>query len=136
MIASPLLYTPYYWNYMHNTHHLTNGNNENKFNFEYNELIFHTFKQYKAMYRITRTICKILFSPYVLFTLLAHIMFLIIQRIYVIKFFIKQFAYIPSYLYLILDQIILEYTAFYIFNISTPYYIIHYSYAINFLNLQ
>ena len=137
MIVSPLLYTSYYWNYMHATHHychLTNGNNDNKFKFEYNELIFHTFEKYKAMNCLTRSICKILFSPYALFTILAHIMFLIIQRIYVIKFFIKQFSYRPSYANLILDQMINNIGICCILYFQYEYSILHHSMIANLLS--
>ena len=105
-IICPLVYFPYSWNYRHHTHHLTNGNYQNKYQFNYNELIFHTFKQYKIMNPMKRSMYKILFSPYVLFTVLTYIKFMMIERVYVVKFFIKQFAYKPSYLHLILDQMI------------------------------
>jgi len=105
-MLGPLVYFPYSWNYRHHTHHLTNGNYQNKYQFNYNELVFSTSKKYKTMSPMKRALFKLLFSPYVLFTVLTYIKFIIIERIYVVKFFIKQFAYKPSYLHLLLDQLV------------------------------
>ena len=72
---SPLVYFPFSWSYRHTTHHLTNGNYENKYKFNFNELIFSTFDEYKKMSKTRRTIYKIIFSPYILFTFLTYIKF-------------------------------------------------------------
>jgi len=124
-IISPLTYFPFSWNYRHHTHHLTNGNYENKYRFNYNELIFHTLTQYKNMSVTKRYIYKIILSPYILFTFLTYIKFILIERFYVIKFFIKEYAYKPSYL--IIDQLINNIQLCFILYLQYKYSIIYHS---------
>jgi len=125
-IISPLTYFPFSWNYRHHTHHLTNGNYENKYRFNYNELIFHTLYQYKNMSVIKRNIYKIILSPYILFTFLTYIKFILIERFYVIKFFIKEYAYTSSYC-LIIDQIINNIQVCVVLYLQYKYSIIYHS---------
>lgn len=101
-----IVYTPFCWSYLHNTHHLANGNTENEYQFNFNELVLFTLNQYKQMTLTQKRILKIFYSPYILFTLLTYIKFLLIERIYVFVFFINKYAYKPSYFYLFLDQIL------------------------------
>jgi omega-6 fatty acid desaturase (delta-12 desaturase) len=133
-IISPLIYFPYSWNYKHHTHHLTNGNYQNKYNFNYNELVCHTFKQYKIMNSMKQSIYKILFSPYMLFTVLVYIKFIIIERIYVVEFFIKQYAYKLSYLHLVLDQILNNAGIGFMLYLQSNYYVLYHSLFAMFLS--
>ena len=45
IISGIILLNPFSWNFNHNTHHLTNGNSENIYDYQYNETIFHSLVQ-------------------------------------------------------------------------------------------
>jgi omega-6 fatty acid desaturase (delta-12 desaturase) len=127
LIISFLTYFSYSWSYRHYTHHLTNGNYENKYKFNYNELIFCTFNQYKNMSEMKRKIYKCMLSPYILFTFLTYIKILLIERFYVLQFFVKKYAYKPSNLYLIIDQIINNIGVILILYLQYKYSILYHS---------
>ena len=103
-LLSGFSYLPYNWSYRHDTHHSTNGNIENKYQFNFNELVFYTFNEYKEMKHIKRTLLKLLFSPYILFSVLTWIKFIVVERFYVMKLIMKNYRYKPSIMQLILEQ--------------------------------
>lgn len=105
-ITGTIVYTPFCWSYLHNTHHLTNGNVDNEYQFSFNELVIFTLNQYKKMTFTQKRILKVFYSPYILFTVLSYIKFLLIERVYVVVFFINKYAYKPSTFYLLLEQIL------------------------------
>lgn len=105
-ITGSIIYTPFCWSYLHNTHHLTNGNIDNEYQFSFNELVLFTLNRYKKMTINQKRILKICYSPYILFSIISYIKFLLIERIYVVVFFINKYAYKPDTFYLFLDQIL------------------------------
>lgn len=96
---------PFFWNYQHHTHHLTNGQIGNPYDYNFNELIFHTLDQYKQMYPLVRRTYSIIRSPLALFTILTYIQFFIAQRFTVLIFYMNKYAYKPDYGVLWFEQI-------------------------------
>lgn len=80
IVAGIFVATPFTWNFNHNTHHLTNGNTENKYDFAYNETVLHSFRQYRAMSATKRQMYRFFKHPLVFFTLGPITKFLIIER--------------------------------------------------------
>jgi acyl-lipid omega-6 desaturase (Delta-12 desaturase) len=105
-ILGPMVFTPYSWSYVHKTHHLTNGRKGNAYDFPHTELVFNTFKSYQQMSVLKRRVVKCLFSPYTLLIFLANLVFIVKQRLYVLSFFMDKYANIPSFTYLIAEQIL------------------------------
>jgi len=104
-MTGTLIYYPFSWNYRHHTHHLTNGNYENKYDYSYNELIFFSFDQYKELSVTKRSVIKIILSPYMVFGLITYVYFLILERMYIILFFKRKYATNPNKVYLIMEQL-------------------------------
>ena len=74
------------WILDHQTHHLTNGNNENTYNFKFNELLYWNKKQYAKFSTISRSIFKFFHTPVVFFSFFPLLYFFVIQRfIYALK---------------------------------------------------
>jgi omega-6 fatty acid desaturase (delta-12 desaturase) len=74
------------WILDHHTHHLTNGNTENKHNFKFNELVYTTKKQYDSFSTINKYIYSFIHHPIIFFNIIAFVYFFGLQRfIYVIK---------------------------------------------------
>jgi omega-6 fatty acid desaturase (delta-12 desaturase) len=74
------------WMLDHSTHHLTNGNTTNKFNYAYNETTRITYKQYSKFNWMGRAISKFLLHPVIHFSLMPFLYFCVIQRfIYIVK---------------------------------------------------
>ena len=74
------------WILDHHTHHLTNGNIENKYNFKFNELLYWNKKQYCQFNVIARSVFKFFHTPVVFFTFFPVLYFFVIQRfIYIMK---------------------------------------------------
>jgi hopanoid biosynthesis associated radical SAM protein HpnH len=83
------------WNFNHNTHHLTNGNYENKYDYPYNETIFHSLQQYKNFSPIIRYIYKLFRNPFIFFTSFwSRILFLFFWYCFEIKcYFLEESTY-------------------------------------------
>lgn len=105
-ITGILTYSPYCWNYIHNTHHLTNGNTTNKYKFDSNELIIFSLKEYQTMSPMKKLSIKILYHPLFLFFIAGFLKFFVFGRIYILLFYFNQFHYNPSTSFLLLDQLI------------------------------
>lgn len=74
------------WILDHHTHHQTNGNVTNKFNYAYNETTLITYNKYAKLSKMGKIATKILLHPFVQFPLLAFVHFNINQRfIYILK---------------------------------------------------
>lgn len=85
-IMGALVMTSPNWILDHHTHHLTNGNIENKQHYFFNETVLLTKKQYFSKTKKEQTFFKIYKSPYVFFTIVPLIYFGLFQRfIYIIK---------------------------------------------------
>ena len=74
------------WILDHHTHHLTNGNIENKFKFKFNELIYYNVDQFKKFTYFTKLICNFFYIPAIYFTVFPILYFFILQRfLYIYK---------------------------------------------------
>ena len=104
MILGPVVFTPYLWNFVHATHHVASGRKNNEYGFAYMDIVI-TYNQYKEMSTWKRITAKCLMSPYILFTLLSNIIFMIYHRMYIMSFFLIKCVRTPSLSYLIADQI-------------------------------
>jgi len=104
-ILGPFVYFPFSWNYMHNTHHLTNGRKDNIYEYAHNEVIFNTLSQYQKLSPVLRIITKFFFSPSILFTFLTYIQFAIVHRVYPIFFLFQESFIKPSFTFLVIEQV-------------------------------
>ena len=85
-ITGVIVITSPNWILDHHTHHMTNGNIENKQHYFFNETIILTKKQLLNNSSLEQLIYRIYKSPFVFFTIIPAIYFGIIQRfIYVVK---------------------------------------------------
>lgn len=74
------------WILDHHTHHLTNGNIENVYNFKFNELLYWNKTQFKQFNYFSKLLFKFFHTPVIFFTVFPLLYFFIIQRfIYIIK---------------------------------------------------
>jgi omega-6 fatty acid desaturase (delta-12 desaturase) len=105
-ITGAIVFLPHCWHYRHLTHHMTLGNIDNDFGFNQNELIFHTFNQYKGFSNHKKCIYKILLHPLLFFTIITWVKLMVVERIYAVKFFFKRYYVQPPYVTIIFDQLI------------------------------
>jgi omega-6 fatty acid desaturase (delta-12 desaturase) len=74
------------WILDHHTHHLTNGNIENEYNFKFNELLYWNKSQYLNFDRTSKIIFSFFHTPIIFFSFFPVLYFFVIQRfIYIIK---------------------------------------------------
>jgi len=79
-----LVFTSPNWIVNHNTHHLTNGNIENKYNFKFNELLYYNFDQYKNFDPFHKNIFVFFHHPIIFFSFFPFLYFFIMQRFFFI----------------------------------------------------
>jgi omega-6 fatty acid desaturase (delta-12 desaturase) len=95
-------FTSVNWILDHHTHHLTNGNKENTYNFKFNELLYWNKKQYMGFSRFSKIVFSFFHTPIVFFTFFPFLYFVVIQRfIYIVKK-LKYTRKIDSPLYLVI----------------------------------
>jgi len=87
--------TPLSWSVRHDTHHVTNGNIENKYDWRFNEHIYYTVKQYNAMSPLYRRVIYFLLSPQFFYLWLPFVNFLVLERFSVIKLFHRKTRQLP-----------------------------------------
>ena len=74
------------WGLDHRTHHLTNGNVTNKYNYAFNETCRITYNQYSKFNCLTKILSKFLLHPIIQFSVTPILYFFFIQRfIYIVK---------------------------------------------------
>jgi len=74
------------WGLDHRTHHSTNGNINNKYNYPFNETIYITYIQYDKLNGLIKKIVKLLLHPIIRFTILPLVYYGILQRfMYIVK---------------------------------------------------
>jgi omega-6 fatty acid desaturase (delta-12 desaturase) len=123
-ITGIIVLHPFYWGTRHYTHHLTSGNKKNSFNFQYNELIFHSLRQYKEFSFVKRIIYRWLRKPQI-FLLLVIFKIIVLERVSFIKTYKKK-LYITTPLHIIvLHQIINNCGLFVIMYCVTQLQILH-----------
>ena len=95
------------WILDHHTHHLTNGNIENKQHYFFNETVLLTKNKFKTKSNIEQTIIRVYKNPLVFFTIIPIIYFGIIQRfIYIVKKYRHPYSFEQSMLTISLNHII------------------------------
>lgn len=87
IITGILVNTPFNWTYNHNIHHLTNGNYENIYDHSYNETIFTSLRQYKNFSLKIQQVYKFIKHPFVFFSIIPALKFLIVMRFNAFRFF-------------------------------------------------
>ena len=85
-ITGVIVVTSPNWILDHHTHHLTNGNIENKQNYFFNETIILTKKQYNSLSTTKKSLYFVYKHPLVFFTIIPTLYFGVFQRfIYIYK---------------------------------------------------
>jgi omega-6 fatty acid desaturase (delta-12 desaturase) len=86
LITGTFVTTSANWILDHNTHHLTNGNIENKYNYFFNETVIYTVNKYKKLSWWGKEMYKIYKNRFVFFGIIPIVYFGIFQRfIYIVK---------------------------------------------------
>lgn len=106
IISGIITITPFSWNFNHNTHHLTNGNYENIYDYPYNETIFHSLEQYKHFSFPIRQLYKCIKHPYVFFSIIPIFKFLVIMRFNAFRLLKKKLSVKNMNNFVIIEQII------------------------------
>jgi omega-6 fatty acid desaturase (delta-12 desaturase) len=78
------------WILDHHTHHCTNGNIDNEYNFKFNELLYYTVNQYKNFNNFEKCIFTFFHTPIIFFSFFPILYFFIIHRFI---YFIKKIKY-------------------------------------------
>jgi omega-6 fatty acid desaturase (delta-12 desaturase) len=98
-ITGAIVLTSPNWILDHHTHHMTNGNIENKQHYFFNETIILTKKQYRNNSSSQQLFYRIYKHPLVFFTIIPIVYFGIVQRfIYTIKKYKHPYAFKQSFL--------------------------------------
>ena len=106
MITGILVQTPLSWNFRHDTHHATNGNIENKYDWRYNEHIYYTLSQYKKLNVVKRCISRFFITPEIFFLFAPLLNFFILERFSFSKICYRKIRKTPIKLYWFLEQLI------------------------------
>jgi omega-6 fatty acid desaturase (delta-12 desaturase) len=86
LITGTFVTTSPNWILDHNTHHLSNGNIENKYKYFFNETIVYTVNQYNKFSTLGKQLYKIYKTPVIFFGIIPVVYFGIFQRfIYIVK---------------------------------------------------
>jgi len=80
VMLSSVLSHPFFWNYDHKIHHNVNGNKENKYEYNFNETVFYTLKQYNSWSPISRCLYKYIRTPFFFFTIPIYLKILILNQ--------------------------------------------------------
>jgi len=106
-ITGAFIMTSPNWILDHHTHHLTNGNIENKQHYFFNETVLFTKKYYFSQTKKQQAFYNLYKSPYVFFTIVPAIYFGLIQRfIYIIKKYRHPSAYTQTLFTITMNHII------------------------------
>jgi omega-6 fatty acid desaturase (delta-12 desaturase) len=106
-IMGLMMFTGPNWYLDHETHHLVNGNIENKQHYFFNETIILTKKQFLKKNNKLQSLYKLYKNPLVFFTIVPIIYFGIYQRfIYIVKKYRHSCAFKKSLFGIIFDNII------------------------------
>ena len=106
IITGALVGTPFSWSIRHDTHHATNGNIENKYDWRYNEHIYYTVREYKAMSPRKQQLFRWFISPEIFYLFMPLLNFLVLERFSVIKFLYRKTRHIHNIVYLVLEQFV------------------------------
>ena len=106
LITGVLVQTPLYWSFRHDTHHATNGNIENMYDWRYNEHIYCTLSQYKKFNLVKRCIFRFFITPEIFFLFAPLLNFIILERFSFSKIIYRKIRKTPVKLYWFLEQVI------------------------------
>ena len=104
-LLGSVVVTPYSWNFVHATHHVSSGRMNNEYGFAHMDVLA-TFNQYKHMSIAKKRLIQCIFSPYVLFPFVSNVLFMIYNRIYILNFLLVNCMNTPSLSYLLFDQLL------------------------------
>jgi omega-6 fatty acid desaturase (delta-12 desaturase) len=106
-ITGAIVLTSPNWILDHHTHHMTNGNIENKQHYFFNETIILTKKQYRSKSSSQQLLYRIYKNPLVFFTIIPIVYFGIVQRfIYTVKKYRHPYAFKQSFVEITCNHII------------------------------
>lgn len=131
-ITGAIVLTSPNWILDHHTHHLTNGNKENKFKFKFNELVYTTKKQYENFSVIEKYIYSFIHHPIIFFNVIPFVYFIVLQRFI---YFMKKIKYgkkIKSSLFVISFDHLLNNVLIYILCKQLLYYDIFIQFFISY----
>jgi len=106
IITGVLVGTPYSWSVRHDTHHDTNGNIENKYDWRYNEHIYYTVGEYKAMSPRKQQLFQWFISPEIFYIFMPLLNFLVLERFSVIKLLYRKTRQTYHTTHLITEQLV------------------------------
>jgi len=105
-ITGALVGTPFSWSVRHDTHHATNGTINNKYDWRYNEHIYYTVGEYKAMSPRKQQLFRWFISPEIFYMFMPLLNFLVLERFSVIKFLYRKTRQSYHTLYLVSEQLV------------------------------
>ena len=129
IITGILCETPLSWSIRHDTHHATNGNIENKYEWRFNENILLTLNDYIKMSNTKKYIIKKILNPQYFYIFIPISYFIIGERFFILKCIFRKTRNKKYILFFILEQlinnvgIILKYYILYCNNILFLYLI-------------
>jgi omega-6 fatty acid desaturase (delta-12 desaturase) len=106
IITGVFVQTPFSWGFRHDTHHATNGNIENKYDWRFNEHIYYTLSQYKKLNIVKRSIIRFFITPEIFFMFAPLLNFFILERFSFIKLINRKIRKTPVKLFWLFEQII------------------------------
>lgn len=106
IITGIFIQTPLSWSILHDMHHDTNGNIENKYDWRYNENIYYTLSEYKKLTPVRRYLFQCFINPKIFFLFAPFLNFVILERFSVTKLIYRKIRNnsVPSYWFL--EQVI------------------------------
>jgi omega-6 fatty acid desaturase (delta-12 desaturase) len=106
IIAGIIAFTPLSWNIRHDTHHVTNCNYKNKYEWRFNEHIYFTKQQYKKLNYSTRNFVKFFITPKIFYLFLPLVNFILLERFSVSKIFLRKTHKNSNKLFWVLEQVV------------------------------
>ena len=97
---------PFSWNFNHNTHHITSGNRNNKYNYKFNETVFHTVEEYNSWSCIKKKTYRVLMHPITFLFVLSPFKMIFFMRFNAFRFLFKKKSVDYSNFYIFCENII------------------------------
>jgi len=80
-ICGSFVMTPFSWNSKHFMHHLSNGNIENPFKYQWSETVHYTVAQYNKLNPGYQLLYRVFRDPFIFFTVVPFFNFFILNRL-------------------------------------------------------
>jgi omega-6 fatty acid desaturase (delta-12 desaturase) len=68
------------WGLNHKKHHITSGNIDNKYNYNFNDIVFTTVNRFNKFTRLQKYIYLTIYNPLILYCIIPFVLFFILQR--------------------------------------------------------